>query len=102
MFTVKETRTFSKWIDNLKDKVAQLRIDVRIKRLEAGNPGDVKLLSGGIYEMRIDYARGYRIYYIIRNREIIILLAGGDKTSQNKDIKTAQRLAREYREIDND
>ena len=100
MFTVKETTNYAKWIDGLKDKTAQIRIVARIKRLAEGNPGDAKLLSGGIYELRINYAKGYRVYYIHRGDQIIILLAGGDKTSQNKDIVTARRLAKEYKEVE--
>ena len=93
---IKQTETFEKWIDGLKDRRAQLRIGARILRLAEGNPGDHKVLSGGITELRIDYGPGYRIYYTKRDSVIVLLLVGGDKRSQSKDIETAQRLAKEW------
>ena len=93
---IKQTETFEKWLDGLKDRRAQLRIGARILRLAEDNPGDHKVLSGGIAELRIDYGPGYRIYYTKKDSVIILLLVGGDKRSQSKDIETAQRLAKEW------
>lgn len=93
MIEVCKTETFAKWLDALKDIRARARILVRIERLAAGNPGDVKPVGGGISELRIDYGPGYRVYYKKHGRQVVILLAGGDKRTQSKDIKTALRLA---------
>jgi len=78
----------------LRDRAAQVRINVRIRRLSVGNPGDVKSVGKGVSELRIDYGPGYRVYFIKRGRELVILLAGGDKSTQAGDIKIALRLAR--------
>jgi putative addiction module killer protein len=91
---VRKTETFAKWIDELQDIRARARILVRIERLAVGNPGDVKPVGEGISELRIDYGPGYRVYYKKMGQKLIILLAGGDKKSQPKDIKTALRLSR--------
>lgn len=72
------------------------RIDVRIRRLSLGNPGDVKLVGEGVSELRIDYGPGYRVYYTQSGETIVILLCGGDKRSQAKDIAMAKKLAKEY------
>lgn len=93
MFEIRKTPQFVDWIDNLSDIKARARIQVRIERLIAGNPGDVKPVGKGVSELRIDYGPGYRIYYIIRNKEIIFLLSGGDKSSQSTNIKNAIKLA---------
>jgi len=95
MIEIRKTETFVKWIDGLSDIRARSRILVRIERLIAGNPGDVKPVGESISEMRIDYGPGYRVYYKKTGQKIVILLAGGDKRTQSKDIKTAQRLAKE-------
>jgi len=100
MLRLKETETYGRWIDGLKDKAAQIRIVARTKRLLTGNAGDYKKLSGGISEFRIDSGPGYRVYYTQRGSEIILLLAGGDKRTQGRDIKTAQRLAHDYKDVD--
>ena len=71
---------------------------MRIERLAAGNPGDVKRVGGGVSELRIDYGPGYRVYYVQRGQELIILLAGGDKRTQSRNIRTAMRLARDLTE----
>ena len=94
MIEIRKTEIFAKWIDELKDIHARARILVRIERLSTGNPGYVKPVGEGISEMRIDYGPGYRVYYKERGHKVIILLAGGDKGSQTKDIKTALALAR--------
>ena len=91
---IRKTDAFAKWIDGLHDIQARSRILVRIERLAAGNPGDVRPIGEGVSELRIDYGPGYRLYYTIHEREVIILLAGGEKHTQAKDIRTALRLAR--------
>jgi putative addiction module killer protein len=94
MVEIRKTENFVHWIDGLNDIRARARILARIERFAAGNPGDVKPVGEGVSEMRIDYGPGYRVYYKRQGQKIIILLAGGDKHSQTKDIKTALRLAR--------
>jgi putative addiction module killer protein len=94
MLEIRKTELFAKWIDGLKDVRARARILVRIERLAAGNPGDVKPVGKGVSELRIDYGPGYRVYYIRRERSVIILLVGGEKSTQDKDIRTSLRLAR--------
>ena len=94
MIELRKTEAFTKWLDGLHDIHARARILVRIERLAAGNPGDVKAVGEGVSELRIDYGPGYRVYYTKQGRMVIILLAGGDKSTQAKDIKTALRLAR--------
>jgi putative addiction module killer protein len=94
MIEIRKTETFAEWLDEIQDIRARARILVRIERLSAGNPGDVKPVGEGVSELRIDYGSGYRVYYKKQGRKVIILLAGGDKHSQTKDIKTALRLAR--------
>lgn len=94
MIKVRKTEYFAKWIDNLHDINARARIMVRIERLIWGNPGDVKPVGGGVSELRIDYSPGYRVYFRKQGLDLIILLAGGDKRTQSKDIKTAQSLAK--------
>ena len=93
MVEIRKTELFAKWIDNLRDVQAKARVLVRIERLASGNAGDVKPVGEGISEMRIDYGPGYRVYFAKRGNELIILLAGGDKSSQTADIKVAIRLA---------
>ena len=94
MVEIRKTELFAKWIDGLQDTRARARILVRIERLSAGNPGDVKPVGQGVSELRIDYGPGYRVYYTQRRRSIVILLAGGEKRTQDKDVKTALRLAK--------
>lgn len=94
MLEIRKTDTYAQWIDGLRDLQARARIQVRIERLAAGNPGDVKAVGDGISELRIDYGPGYRVYFTKRGREVVILLAGGDKSTQSADIKIALRLAR--------
>ncbi|MEI6758678.1 MAG: type II toxin-antitoxin system RelE/ParE family toxin [Chlorobium sp.] len=93
MLEIRKTNHFAKWIDSLQDIRARARVQARIERLAMGNPGDVKPVGEGISEMRIDYGPGYRVYYIQDKRTVIILLAGGDKSTQARDIKTALHLA---------
>ena len=94
MIEIRKTETFAKWLDGLDDIRARARILVRIERLAAGNPGDVKPVGEGVSELRIDYGPGYRVYYTMQGRSVVILLAGGDKRTQSRNIKTALRLAR--------
>ncbi len=94
MIEIRKTEVFARWLDDLRD----VRARVRIERLAAGNPGDVGPVGEGVSELRIDYGPGYRVYFKRYRRELIILLAGGDKSSQAKDIKAAQRLARNLSE----
>ena len=91
---IRKTEVFARWLDGLHDIRARARVQVRIERLAAGNPGDVKPVGEGVSELRIDYGPGYRVYFKRIGREIVILLAGGDKRTQVADIKTALRLAR--------
>jgi putative addiction module killer protein len=95
---VRQTDAFRAWLRNLRDDRAVARIGSRIRRLEQGNPGDTKSLGGGLTEMRIDYGPGYRVYYVRRGAVIVILLSGGDKGTQQRDIKRAQALAAELEE----
>ena len=95
MNIIQTTDTFDAWFDALKDRQAVLRIQTRIDRAESGNFGDVKPVAEGVSEMRIDFGPGYRIYFTQRGLEIVILLAGGNKSTQPKDIKTALQLARQ-------
>ena len=88
-----QTEVYSKWFNSLRDRQARARIDARIRRLSLGNPGDVKPVGEGISELRIDYGSGYRVYFVQRQQTIVILLAGGDKHTQDQDIKTALELA---------
>jgi len=98
MIEIRKTERFARWIDNLRDIRGRARILARIERLAGGNPGDVKRIRGGISEMRIDYGPGYRVYFKKRGRKLIILLAGGDKSTQAQDIEAALRLARNLTE----
>ncbi len=93
MVEVRKTEIFAKWIDGLRDMRARARILVRIERLGQGNTGDCKPVGEGVSELRIDYGPGYRVYFKKKGRRLIILLAGGDKSTQTKDIKLAQRVA---------
>jgi len=94
MVEIRKTGAYAKWLDGLRDIQARARILVRIERLVAGNSGDVRPVGEGVSELRIDYGPGYRVYFKKQGLTIIILLAGGDKRTQAKDIKTALRLAR--------
>jgi len=95
VFEIRQTETYARWFDGLRDRPARARIDVRIRRLSLGNRGDVKPVGGGVSEMRIDYGPGYRVYFVERGQTVVVLLAGGDKRTQDKDIATALALARQ-------
>jgi putative addiction module killer protein len=91
---IRETLEFSAWLESLRDARARTRVQARILRLGHGNPGDVKPVGEGVSEMRIDHGPGYRVYFVKRGALLVILLAGGAKPTQDKDIKTALKLAR--------
>jgi len=87
------TEVYRDWIDSLKDREGRARIQVRVDRLAHGNPGQHRNLAGGVAELKIDFGPGYRVYYTEQGEELIILLAGGDKSTQQQDIRTAITLA---------
>lgn len=95
MIEIHQTSSFSKWFKALKDSRAKAKISVRLRRLALGNPGDVKPVGNGISELRITEGKGYRVYYVSKGDVLIILLCGGNKSSQANDIKTAKTLAKE-------
>ena len=94
MIEIRQTEVYADWFSQLRDRQARARIDVRIRRLSLGNPGDVKPVGEGVSELRIDYGPGYRVYFVPRGSTVIILLAGGDKRTQDRDIQIALELAR--------
>ena len=98
MIEIRKTAHFVQWLDDLRDLRARARVQARIEQLAAGNPGDVEPVGEGVSELRISYGPGYRVYFKKRGQELIILLAGGDKTTQTNDIKAALRLARNLSE----
>jgi len=91
---IETTRAFREWIDGLRDLIGRARIQARIERLAAGNPGVYRVLSDGVCELKIDTGPGYRVYYVQRGRMMIVLLAGGNKSTQREDIARALVLAR--------
>lgn len=95
MIEVRQTAVFSKWLDGLRDRSARLRIATRIRRMEFGNPGDVKAVGEGVSEMRITYGPGYRVYFVQDGDTVVILICGGDKSSQSRDIAQAKQMAKE-------
>jgi putative addiction module killer protein len=98
MKEIRRSSVYKKWIKELRDPQARARILARVDRLADGNPGDVKPIGEGCSEMRIDYGPGYRVYFKDTGREIIIMLCGGDKRNQDKDIERAKKIARDYEE----
>lgn len=95
MISISTTDVFDKWFSSLRDVQAKARIEARIRRAELGNLGDCEPVGNGISEMRIHYGPGYRVYFLQHGTELIVLLAGGDKRTQTKDIKSALALARQ-------
>src|SRR5262245_45653375 len=95
---IRRTELFAGWLDGLRDLRARARVQARIERLASGSFGDVQPVGEGVSELRIHYGPGYRVYFKQRRRELIILLAGGDKSTQAKDIRIALRLARNLSE----
>ncbi|MDO9316656.1 MAG: type II toxin-antitoxin system RelE/ParE family toxin [Gammaproteobacteria bacterium] len=95
MFTVRQTQEFQDWLDALKDVKAQLRIAARVRQVEAGSLGDWKPVGEEVSEMRVAFGPGYRLYFTRRQNIIIVMLAGGDKSTQSRDIKRAQKLLKQ-------
>ena len=100
MIEIRQTEIYANWFATLRDRQARARIDVRIRRLALGNHGDVRPVGAGVSELRIDYGPGYRIYLVQRGSALVILLAGGDKRTQDQDIQVALNLARDIGEQD--
>jgi putative addiction module killer protein len=94
MLEIRQTDEYEAWFKRLRDQQAQARINARIRRLSLGNPGDVKPVGEGVSELRIDYGPGYRVYFVQQRAALIVLLAGGGKRTQDRDIQTALKLAR--------
>ena len=94
MIEILETEVYARWFRRLRDRQARVRIDNRIRRLSLGNPGDVRPVGEGVSEIRIDYGPGYRVYYVQRGETLVVLPAGGDKDSQERNIRRALELAR--------
>lgn len=95
MIEVRITQTFRDWLHGLRDAQARIRVQARIRRIADGNPGQFRTLKGGICEMKIDYGPGYRVYYTQRGDVLVILLCGGNKSTQQQDIKAAEQLVSE-------
>ena len=93
MYSIRTTDSFDNWFMGLRDVRARVRIQTRIDRLEMGNPGDSKSVGGGIVELRINYRPGYRVHYVQRGNVLVVLLCGGDKSSQQNDIARAKEIA---------
>lgn len=98
MLELIKSATFDRWLDSLRDPKAAARVQIRLDRLAMGNLGDVKPVGGGISEMRITYGPGYRVYFIQRGKIVVILLCGGDKSTQSKDILQAKAVASEWKD----
>lgn len=95
---VEKTEDYREWLDALKDRTGRARILVRVDRLIDGNPGQHRDLTDGVSELKIDFGPGYRVYYTLRRQRLLLLLIGGDKSTQQKDIETAIHLARNFKE----
>ncbi len=98
MIALIKTDLFDRWLVGLRDRQARARIAARIRRLSLGNPGDVKPVGEGLSEMRIDYGPGYRVYFMQRGPLVVLLLCGGDKSSQERDIALAKTIAAQWKE----
>jgi putative addiction module killer protein len=99
MIQIQQTETYAKWFAGVRDRVTRARIDIRIRRLSLGNAGDTKPVGEGVSELRVDHGPGYRIYFIQRGEVVIVLLAGGDQSTQDKDIRNAKALANDLKEF---
>jgi putative addiction module killer protein len=97
-----QSETFKQWLLGLKDRAIRARVHIRMQRIEAGNIGDVKPVGEGISELRVDYGPGYRVYFTQREQCTVILLCGGDKASQIRDIDRAKSIAKSWKELNND
>jgi len=98
MVEINKTETFERWLLSLKDRVARFRIQARVDRLASGNAGDFKPLRNGISELRIDHGPGYRVYFMRSGPVVIVILAGGDKRTQDADIERAIAIAKQWKE----
>jgi putative addiction module killer protein len=96
LIQLRRTDVFNDWLANLRDRAARVKITTRLDRLEEGNPGNSRSVGGGIVEMKIDFGPGYRVYYVQKGQTLILLLCGGDKSTQDKDIEGAKALAARY------
>ena len=94
MYKVLETKNFIKWLENLKDLSTQIRLARRLDKARRGNLGDIKVLGDGVFEMREKFGPGWRMYYVLKGKTIIVMLGGGDKSSQSNDIKVAKKLSK--------
>ena len=94
-YELQSTRTFNIWLTGLKDKTVKRQILARLSRVENGHFGDIKPLSADLFEMRCFFVGGFRLYYTLRNQQIILLLAGGDKTNQSRDIEKAKNILKD-------
>lgn len=93
MVELRQTTIFSKWLSGLRDRQARVRVQIRLDRLKLGLAGDVKSVGSGVWELRVDYGPGYRVYFVRRREDLVFLLVGGDKRTQDRDIKDAIELA---------
>lgn len=98
MYELFKSEPFDRWLDNLKDRQAKARIEMRLRRLSLGNMGDAKFLRDNVHELRVDYGPGYRVYFTRRGALIILLLCGGEKSTQDTDIKRAITLANDWQD----
>ena len=96
MLEIIKSETFDAWLRRLRDRQAKARIEVRIRRLSLDNPGQYRSLKSGIYELKIDYGPGYWVYYAFRKQTLVLLLCGGDKSTQDQDIKIALRISKQW------
>ena len=99
MLEIIKSDTFDAWLRSLRDRQTKARIEVRIRRLSLDNPGQYRSLKNGINELKIDYGPGYRVYYTLRNQTLVLLLCGGDKSTQDQDIKTALRILKQWENL---
>ncbi len=99
MLEIIKSDTFDAWLRSLRNRQAKARIEVRIRRLSLDNPGQYRSLKNGINELKIDYGPGYRVYYTFRNQTLVLLLCGGDKSTQDQDIKTALRILKQWENL---
>ena len=98
MVEIIKSATFDRWLKKLRDPRARARVEMRIRRLGRGNPGDVQPIGNGLSEMRFDYGPGYRVYYMQQRSVLVVLLCGGDKSTQQNDIKKAKEIAAEWKD----
>lgn len=96
-FEIFRSATFDQWLDNLRDRQARTRVHARIDRLRAGNSGDARSVGDGLSELRIDHGPGYRVYFMRRGVDAVVLLCGGDKRTQHRDIEQAMTIAQDWR-----